>query len=126
MILDKALEPASPRNPISREDNENAKPAIIMLAIIDIVVGMMPYCDTITSEVVKTAGPTINGVPRGTAPSSLLGMRLSLTGLIHNRALQSHRNSKISYESTTICKSFAAYPIIELSSTRYFSAIFQY
>jgi len=53
-----------------------------MLAIIDIVVGMMPYCVTITSEVVKTAGPTINGVPRGTAPSSLLGTRLFLTGLI--------------------------------------------
>ena len=79
IILDSAFEPASPKNFINNEDNENINPAKRIFVITDIIVGKSPYCETMTREVVKTAGPTISGVPSGTAPRSFPGIRLLFT-----------------------------------------------
>jgi len=46
-----------------------------MLSSVAIRVGAIPYSGMMTRQVVRTAGPTIMGVPRGTAPSSSAGVR---------------------------------------------------
>ena len=81
VIFERAFEPASPRIFTSTEDDLKTSPAIKIFPSTDIMVAYNPYWETITREVVNTAGPAMSGVPRGTTPSSLLGTRLCFVGL---------------------------------------------
>ena len=70
VTFDNALEPDFPRILIITLESESIKPANKILTNTDISVAVKPYSPIIINEVVKTAGPTMSGVPRGTAPSS--------------------------------------------------------
>ena len=70
VTFDNALVPAFPRIFIMKLESKSTKPANKILTNTDISVAASPYSPIIINEVVKTAGPTISGVPRGTAPSS--------------------------------------------------------
>ena len=80
-ILDKAFEPAVPRNFINIADSRNTRPQNRILLRMEIIAAKRPYSETISMDVVSTAGPAMSGVPSGTAPSSAEGTRLFLTGL---------------------------------------------
>src|SRR3989338_2960911 len=70
MILDNALAPERPRIFIKRSAQMNITPTRQMFNTTEATVAATPCWSIMIKEVVNTAGPTINGVPRGTAPSS--------------------------------------------------------
>ena len=78
VIFERAFVPASPRTSIKKSEDLKTAPASRILTISEMIVADMPYSETMSMEVVRTAGPAMSGVPIGTAPSSEVGLRLVL------------------------------------------------
>jgi hypothetical protein len=66
--LDTVLAPDFPKRRIIGTYSQNVRPAITMFAIRAATVAKGPYSLTRINIVVSTAGPTIRGTPKGTAP----------------------------------------------------------
>jgi len=81
VTFDIAREPATPKILISLSEAENTKPANNILTIKDMAVVKIPHWPTIIRVVVRTAGPTIKGMPKGTTPRVLAGSRRFFSGL---------------------------------------------
>ena len=70
VTLERARDPALPKILIILFEAEKIAPAIKTFKKTATKVGTKPYSSTMIMDVVKTAGPTIEGVPIGTAPIS--------------------------------------------------------
>src|SRR3989338_816543 len=90
MILDNALAPERPKIFIKRSDQMNITPTRQMFSTTETTVAATPCWSIMIKDVVNTAGPTINGVPRGPAPSSSERFGRSFHGC--NRSLMERHN----------------------------------